>query len=193
MGADSAGRNFGTPLGATLRRDASARSRFTGSTLVILIGVAAVLKIGQEIFVPLALSLLLTFTLAPIVSFLRKRSVPKIAAVILAVASAFCAIGIFSVVVATQVTNLADNIPTYQRNIVTKVQALAAASSGSGVLDHLSQVVERVGTEIQNGQWKARMRPPRRCPPCRKRANRCRWRSSPAPTRSRRWATSSCR
>ncbi|WP_416236887.1 AI-2E family transporter [Rhizobium sp. CC-YZS058] len=150
MGADSAGRNFGTPLGATLRRDASARSRFTGSTLVILIGVAAVLKIGQEIFVPLALSLLLTFTLAPIVSFLRKRSVPKIAAVILAVASAFCAIGIFSVVVATQVTNLADNIPTYQRNIVTKVQALAAASSGSGVLDHLSQVVERVGTEIQN-------------------------------------------
>ncbi len=125
------------------------RSRITGRTILILIGVAVVLRVGQDIFVPLALSLLLAFTLAPIVSFLRKRSVPKIAAVLLAVVSAFCAIALFSVVVATQVTNLAENIPTYQRNIVAKVHALAQAGSGNGVLDHLSRAVERVGAEIQ--------------------------------------------
>ncbi|MGO8396596.1 hypothetical protein ACC760_39460, partial [Rhizobium ruizarguesonis] len=46
----------------------------------------------------LALSLLLSFTLAPILSFLRNRSVPKIAAVLLAFVSAFCAIAVFSIV-----------------------------------------------------------------------------------------------
>jgi len=126
-----------------------ANSTLSGRTILILIGVAVILRVGQEIFVPLALSLLLTFTLAPIVSFLRKRSVPKIAAVILAVASAFVAIALFSFIVAGQVATLADNIPTYQRNIVAKVHALSQAGSGSGVFDHLSKVVERVGAEIQ--------------------------------------------
>ncbi len=125
------------------------RSKLSGRTILILIGVAVILRLGQEIFVPLALSLLLAFTLAPIVSFLRKRFVPKIAAVLLAVVSAFCAIAMFSIVVATQVTNLAENIPTYQQNLVDKVHSLAEAGAGNGILDHLSKAVERVGAEIQ--------------------------------------------
>ncbi|RKE83627.1 AI-2E family transporter [Rhizobium sp. AG855] len=129
--------------------DASAATKFSGRTILILIGVAVILKVGQEILVPLALALLLTFALAPIVSFLRKRSVPKIVAVIFAVVSAFSAIALFSFLVATQVSNLAENIPTYQRNIVDKVQSLRAAGSGNGVIEHLSRVAERVGSELQ--------------------------------------------
>ncbi|WP_421359637.1 AI-2E family transporter [Agrobacterium rosae] len=129
--------------------DTASSTILSGRTVLILIGVAFLLRVGQEIFVPLALSLLLSFTLAPIVSFLRKRYIPKVLAVILAVTSAFCAIAIFSFIVATQVANLAENIPTYQRNIVSKVQLLAQAGSGNGILDHLSKVVEKVGAEIQ--------------------------------------------
>jgi predicted PurR-regulated permease PerM len=149
MGSISSTSNDIGKLMAVSSQGPLANTKLSGRTILILIGVAVILRVGQDIFVPLALSLLLTFTLAPIVSFLRKRSVPKIAAVILAVASAFMAIALFSFVVATQVTNLAENIPTYQRNIVTKVQALSQAGSGNGVLDHLSKVVERVGSELQ--------------------------------------------
>jgi len=124
-------------------------NKLAGRTILILIGVAVTLRVGQDIFVPLALAVLLTFALAPIVSFLRKRSVPKIIAVLLAVISAFCAIALFSFVVGTQVANLAENIPTYQRNIVEKVRALAEAGSGDGVLDHLNKAVEQVGAEIE--------------------------------------------
>ncbi|RIV16882.1 AI-2E family transporter, partial [Klebsiella pneumoniae] len=129
--------------------DAASSTIRSVRTVLILIGVAFLLRVGQEIFVPLALSLLLSFTLAPIVSFFRKRYIPKVLAVILDVTSAFCAISIFSFIVATQVANLAENIPTYQRNIVSKVQLLAQAGSGNGILDHLSKVVEKVGAEIQ--------------------------------------------
>ncbi|UHS63311.1 AI-2E family transporter [Agrobacterium vaccinii] len=129
--------------------DVASNTMLSARTVLILIGVAFLLRIGQEIFVPLALSLLLSFTLAPIVSFLRKRSIPKILAVIMAVTSAFFAIAVFSFVIATQVANLAENIPTYQRNIVSKVQVLAQAGAGNGLLDHLSKAVEKVGAEIQ--------------------------------------------
>jgi predicted PurR-regulated permease PerM len=122
----------------------------SGRTILILIGVAVILYVGQEVFVPLALALLLTFTLAPIVSFLRKRYVPRIAAVLLAVATAFFVIAAFGFIVAGQVANLADNIPTYQRNIVAKVHSLSQAGSGNGVFEHLSKVVERIGSELQD-------------------------------------------
>lgn len=135
--------------GFAKRPDGAGNARLSGINLLILVGVAVILKVGQDIFVPLALSLLLTFTLAPIVSFLRKRHIPKIAAVIIAVASAFCAIAIFSFVVATQVANLAENVPVYQRNIVEKVRSLSQAGSNNSVLEHLSKVAERVGAEIQ--------------------------------------------
>ena len=124
-------------------------AKFTGRTIVILIAAAVILKVGQDILVPLALALLLTFALAPIVSFLRKRSIPKIVAVLFAVISAFSVIALFSFLVATQVANLAENIPVYQRNIVGKIQALSQTGKNNDVVDHLSQVVEQVGKQLQ--------------------------------------------
>ena len=124
-------------------------SALSGRTIFILIGVAVILYVGQDVLVPLALALLLTFTLAPIVSFLRKRYVPKIAAVLLAVSTAVLLIAAFGFVVASQVANLAENIPTYQRNIVQKVNTLSQAGSGNGVLEHVRKVVERMGSQMQ--------------------------------------------
>ncbi|MCS4096327.1 AI-2E family transporter [Rhizobium sp. BK176] len=124
-------------------------STISARTVLILIGVAVILRVGQEIFVPLALALLLTFMLAPIVSFFRSRRIPKIAAVLLAVAFAFVSIAVFSFVVATQVANLAQNIPTYQRNIVAKVDALAHTGSDNSVLQKVQRAVERVGEELK--------------------------------------------
>lgn len=115
-----------------------------------IIGVIAILRIGEEVFVPLAISLLLTFALAPIVSFLRRRSIPRIAAVILTVFFAFCAVATFSTIVGTQVASLGQNIPTYQTNIVNKVRALRDTGVSGGVLDRLSGAISRVGEEIQS-------------------------------------------
>ncbi len=128
--------------------------RFTQSslpTLITLIGVAVILSVGREVFLPLAVSLLLTFALAPIVSFLRKRSLPKIPAVILTVILAFAAIALFSFVVATQVATLAQNIPTYQNNILEKVRSLREVGVSGGIMDRLSGAVERVGAELEKG------------------------------------------
>src|SRR5690242_215274 len=62
------------------------------------------LYFGREVFLPIAIALLLTFALAPFVSALKRVGIPRIAAVIASVLSAFAALALFSFVVATQVS-----------------------------------------------------------------------------------------
>src|SRR5690606_22028128 len=74
---------------------------------------------------------------------------PKIAAVILTVLAAFIVIACFAFLVATQLTNLAQNIPTYQMNIIEKIRALREFGAGGGLIDRLTGAAERVGEELQ--------------------------------------------
>ncbi|WP_244480776.1 AI-2E family transporter [Mesorhizobium sp. Root157] len=120
-------------------------------TAFTLVGVTAVLYLGREVFLPLAVAFLLTFALAPMVSAMRKRSLPKLPAVIITVALAFMAIGLFSFLVATQVSTLAQNIPTYQYNILEKVRSLKEMGANGGIIERLSGAVERVGAELEKG------------------------------------------
>jgi len=119
--------------------------------LFTIVGVTAILYLGQDVLLPFAVALLLTFALAPIVSFLRRRSVPKILAVIITVGISFAFIAAFAFMVASQVSNLAQNIPTYQMNIVEKVRSLRELGAGGGLIDHLTGAVERIGQELQVG------------------------------------------
>lgn len=113
-----------------------------------IVTTVAALYFGREVFLPIAIALLLTFALAPLVSALKKIGIPRIAAVIASVLGAFAALGLFSFIVATQVSELAQNIPVYQTNILTKIRSLKETGVGGGILARLSKVVERVGQEI---------------------------------------------
>lgn len=108
----------------------------------------AALYFGREVFLPIAIALLLTFALAPLVAALKRVGIPRIAAVIVSVLSAFAALALFSFIVASQVSELAQNIPTYQINILTKIRSLKETGVGGGIIARLSDVVERVGQEI---------------------------------------------
>ena len=117
-------------------------------TVASVVTTVAALYFGREVFLPIAVALLLTFAIAPVVSWLKRLGVPRIAAVIASVAGAFAALSLFSFVVATQVSDLAQNIPVYQINILTKVRALKENGLGGGIVSRLSGVIERVGQEI---------------------------------------------
>ncbi|QKC86256.1 AI-2E family transporter [Mesorhizobium sp. NZP2077] len=108
----------------------------------------AALYFGREVFLPIAIALLLTFALAPLVSALKRVGIPRIAAVIASVLGAFAALALFSFIVATQVSELAQNIPVYQTNILAKIRSLKETGVGGGIISRLSTVVERVGQEI---------------------------------------------
>ncbi|RUX73973.1 MULTISPECIES: AI-2E family transporter [unclassified Mesorhizobium] len=134
-------------LGDTLSA-AAPHPRTSLPNVAAIVTTVAALYFGREVFLPIAIALLLTFALAPLVAALKKLGIPRIAAVIASVLGAFAALGLFSFIVATQVSELAQNIPVYQTNILTKIRSLKETGVGGGILARLSKVVERVGQEI---------------------------------------------
>ncbi|KQY11577.1 ABC transporter permease [Rhizobium sp. Root482] len=117
-------------------------------TLVTFIGVVAVLYLAREVFLPIAIALLLTFALAPVVSALRRLRMPRVVAVLVTVLVTFCVIGVFSLIVALQVGELARHLPTYQSNIVTKIKTLKEGGEENGIIDRITRTIERINKEM---------------------------------------------
>lgn len=117
-------------------------------TVATIVAAVAALYFGREVFLPIAIALLLTFALAPMVSALKRVGIPRLPAVIASVLGAFTVLALFSFIVATQVSELAQNIPLYQSNILTKVRSLKETGVGGGIIARLSGVIERVGQEL---------------------------------------------
>jgi predicted PurR-regulated permease PerM len=109
--------------------------------------VVAALYVGRDVFVPVALAILLSFMLAPLVIWLQ-RHIPKTAAVAIAVSIAFLVIATFAYTVATQLTQLAGNLPSYQTNIQTKISAIRENAMSEGVIGRFGRFVERIGEEL---------------------------------------------
>ncbi len=135
--------------GAGPDRAAIATSALGGAKPLGIIAVVAALYFGRDILLPLAVAVLLTFALAPVVAWLRKLHVPRVVAVISVVVAAFAAIILFGAVVAGQLSSLAQNLPQYQNNIEAKVQTIRDADVGESIFDKVSVLLERLGREIE--------------------------------------------
>jgi predicted PurR-regulated permease PerM len=116
--------------------------------LATVVGVAAVLTVAKDIFVPLAIAMLITFALSPLVTLLRRKGMPMMATVIAVVALAFSVIAVFSLVVASQLATLAQNLPTFQANILAKVESLKASSGGNSLIARLSDMISAINARI---------------------------------------------
>ena len=79
--------------------------------------IVATLYFGRDVFVPVALSILLSFVLAPLVHALQDFRVPRAISVIGVVLLAFSIIFVIGGVIATQMTQLAGELPRYESNM----------------------------------------------------------------------------
>ncbi|MGB5840495.1 MAG: AI-2E family transporter [Brucella anthropi] len=144
-------------LDSTVRPITSAPPRLP--TLAAMAVAVAILYFAKDVFLPLAIAVLLTFALAPIVAFLRRAGLPRLFAVITSVASGFLIVAVFSAVVAFQVSEVGQNISIYQYNIIEKIRTLKEASSDNSFIDRLNRFAERIGTEINRPEQKTQALP----------------------------------
>ncbi|SCB62108.1 Predicted PurR-regulated permease PerM [Rhizobium aethiopicum] len=117
-----------------------------------VLAVIAILYLGKEVLLPLAIAVLLTFALAPISSRLRKLGLPRISAVVVTVVLAFLVLALFGLVVAGHVAEVAQNLPAYQGNIIAKIRSLQESGMDSGIVRRLTSVIESVGRELSNAE-----------------------------------------
>jgi predicted PurR-regulated permease PerM len=128
--------------------------------LATLALVLALLYWAQSVLIPLALSLLLTFLLAPVVDWLERMHVGKIAAVILAVALAFSILAVMGWMITAQLRRLAEELPNYEANVKKKIADVRRMGRGS-TLEKVQQSVEEIKEEINKTEPAKREAPPR--------------------------------
>jgi predicted PurR-regulated permease PerM len=118
------------------------------STFVAAAIVVAALYVGREVFVPIALAILFSFVLWPLVRLLRRLHFPRSVAVITVVVVAFAALTALAMVMASQATQLASDLPRYQTTMQEKIKSLRGAGPGGGVLARAADVLQELGKEL---------------------------------------------
>lgn len=108
-------------------------------TLIVAVAAAMIaLYFGQAVFQPLALAILFSFALAPIIKRLQRWSVPKTPAVIAVTLLVFLALGGVTAVVSLQVVDLARKIPEYEQNLLDKIGSVRDAAPEGGLLRRMT-------------------------------------------------------
>lgn len=140
--------------------------RFVLSGAAIALGILG-LYAGQALLIPLALAALLAFVLDPLVTWLRRWSVPRTLAVGLVMAVTLSLLLGTGLLMAQQVTSLAKELPTHRQNIQKKLRALRPALAPSGAARELARVFGMVEGEIAAAQKQLRIDTQRKPEPTR--------------------------
>ena len=114
--------------------------------------VIATLYFARDLLIPLALSALLTFLLAPLVSRLE-RWIGRIAAVLVVVALIFAGLGATGWMLTRQLVDLATKLPEYKGNIIEKLHAFHTPKGGA--FTKLSETIEDLKKELPGGSGAA--------------------------------------
>ena len=117
--------------------------------LIFAVVIIAALHFGQDIFIPVAVAILLSFILAPLVRLLRRIYVPRVLAVLIVVSVAFMILtGIFGVVV-SQVRDLANNLPRYEYNLRNKIRSIDFSMPEDSAFLRAIETLREVGQELE--------------------------------------------
>ncbi len=138
--------------------------RFVLSGAAIALGILG-LHAGQDLLIPLALAALLAFVLDPLVSWLRRWSVPRGLAVGLVMAMALSLLLGAGLLMAQQVNDLAKELPTHRRNIQQKLRDLRPALMPSGATLEVARMFGMVQVEIDAAKKEMQLATPRKAEP----------------------------
>jgi predicted PurR-regulated permease PerM len=97
---------------------------------IVLLGTIAALYFAREILIPLAFALTLTFLLTPVVARLQKLHAGRVVSVLTAVVVSVGVAGGISWILATQLVDVANQIPQYSENIRARITAFRLPSTG---------------------------------------------------------------
>src|SRR5271157_2080909 len=112
--------------------DASAPQwlRDHGSHMVTAGIVLALLYVGRDVLVPLALAIMLSFLMAPVVRALRRVGVGHTPSVLMAVLALTVACMAVAVALGMQTLHLAESLPRYEATVQRKLKTLDEATVG---------------------------------------------------------------
>jgi predicted PurR-regulated permease PerM len=113
---------------------------------IILFGTVAILYFAREILVPLALAVILAFLLTPAVNLLQRIGIGRVPAVVVTVLVVTLAVGLAGWVIASQLLDVANQLPKYKLNIDAKIASLHTPTGGA--LGQAENSIKEIGREL---------------------------------------------
>jgi predicted PurR-regulated permease PerM len=118
------------------------------TNFVILAIIVAALYFTRDILVPIALAVLLSFLLAPLVRLLQRWRLPRSLAVMCAVLGALAVALSLATMVMIEVNQLVSDLPRYQATLGSKVHNLRDAVGSAGLIKNASSMLKDLDREL---------------------------------------------
>lgn len=125
------------------------------TNFVILAIVVAALYFTRDILVPIALAVLLSVLLAPLVRLLQRWRLPRWLAVMCTVAGALAIALSLATMVMIEVNQLIGDLPRYQATLATKVHNVRDALPTAGLLKNASSLLKNLDRELSTPEDRA--------------------------------------
>jgi predicted PurR-regulated permease PerM len=136
---------------------------------VVTAGIIAALYYGQVLFIPIALAILISFVLAPVVRGFERLGLNRVLSVLAVGLVTYTALGATAWIITIQATGLVQTLPGYRANIRQKIADVRALGRGRSV-ERLQETFDEAAREPKHG------------PHARGRAIRSSWSASPVGT-----------
>ena len=114
------------------------------ATLFLVAFVVALLYVGREIFIPIAIAILVSFVLSPPILLLRRWGLGRVISVLTVVFAALVVAFSVSAVLTRQVSELAVDLPLYQATINAKLDDLRDAAADNVLFAKVSAALKNV-------------------------------------------------
>ncbi len=111
--------------------------------------IVSALYVGKSVLVPLALAVLLSFVLNPLVVSLRKWSLPRPFAVGIVVLLTVLAVSGLGLAMARQVGELGNDLPRYEATLREKLKSLRTGMAQSTIVDRATSTLNQLSKELE--------------------------------------------
>jgi predicted PurR-regulated permease PerM len=101
------------------------------SSRIVTAGIIlALLYLGRSVLIPLALAIMLSLLVAPLVRALRRLRIGRASSVLTAVAALTVLCGAVAAALGTQILHIAESLPQYESNVQRKLKTLEELTVG---------------------------------------------------------------
>jgi predicted PurR-regulated permease PerM len=106
---------------------------------------------GRPVLIPLALAVLISFALAPLVGLFKRLRLGNAPAVVISLALVVAVVTGLGLFMGSQLARLAAELPGYQTNIGHKLQSVAGGATHNDTIARLNKTVENLAGQITGG------------------------------------------
>ena len=123
------------------------------SPIVVGAVIIAVLYFGREIFIPIAIAVLLSFVLGPLVNLLRRINLGRLLAVGIAVTTTLGIVAALTTLIGVQLADLAGDVPRYRTAIERKIEGLRDSPIGQATsyVANIGRAIHQAGNSPEEG------------------------------------------